>query len=150
MGSRSPNQRQSIDNQNHIVWSDKVNSKNPLGRLCRLNHVRKSSLSQERNHCSVDNALLELNKNRWIKRSFMMGNPSNQRKESEAGKSPDHNRTMTESRPNTHLKDRMSYGVLIGPSSMFVYFLSILWHLEMKSQKGLALCDWVTDPKTVL
>jgi hypothetical protein len=35
-----------------------------------------------------------------------MGNPSNQMEKSEAGKSTDHDRTMTESRPNTHLKDR--------------------------------------------
>ena len=46
-----------------------------------------------------------------------MGNPSIQMKKSDAAKSPDHDRTMTESRPKTHLRDRMSYGVLIGPLS---------------------------------
>ena len=54
-----------------------------------------------------------------------MGNQSNnQRKEPEAGKSPDHDRTMTESRPNTYLNDRISHGVLIGPSSVFVFLVN--------------------------
>ena len=60
-----------------------------------------------------------------------MGKPSNQRKESEAGKSPDHDRNMTELRSNTHLKDRMSYGVLIGPSNLSVFLVTSMTYYDI-------------------
>jgi hypothetical protein len=71
-----------------------------LGSLCRLNQVKKSSLSQERNHRNVDKALLVLNKDRWIKKSFMMGKPIKSKEgirgRQITGSRPDHDGTSAE------------------------------------------------------
>ena len=54
-----------------------INQRNQLGCLFDSTTWKKSSLLLTRNHCSVDIDLLKLNKDRSIKSSFMMGNPSN-------------------------------------------------------------------------
>ena len=146
LGIEIPNQRQSVDNQGQIMWSNWGKSKESVGVSFWLNHVKKSSLLLTRNHCSVDIDLLKLNKDRSIKSSFMMGNPSNHMENPR----PANHRITTG--PWRNLGRIDTWKTVCRMESWLVHrsclsFLSILWHLEMQSQKGLSSPDWVTDHK---